>query len=161
MTEPSAGEDRADSRNGIRASAVNGCADLAAQGKQACLLVIIGELSDNHCRAPYLEWRGTKACRMQGYRTAAVPAGHVCGWGVPDALRDPIACGHVVNRPDLAALDAARSLLQALPPLVHIQQGLSLGEDPVVFGRSGQPEHCALLAQQFMLVKQLLHDLAG
>ena len=59
------------------------------------------------------------------------------GAGVPDAVLDPVAGGHLVNRLDLASLKAGNNLLQPPPATVHIQQGLGLVEDPVVFDRFG------------------------
>jgi hypothetical protein len=43
----------------------------------------------------------------------------------------------VAGRLDLADLQAGNDLLQALPPPIHVQQGLGLAEDPVVFDGSG------------------------
>jgi len=48
-------------------------------------------------------------------------------------LLDPVACDRVVNRLDLAALQVGSDPLQALPPPIHVQQGLGLVEAPVVF----------------------------
>ena len=59
------------------------------------------------------------------------------GATVSDALLDPAARGRVAGRLDLAALQAGNDQLQALPPPIHVQQGLGLVENPVVFDRSG------------------------
>lgn len=65
------------------------------------------------------------------------PKASLAGMAVPDAFLDLVARGHVIDRPDLAALEAGNNPLQTLPSPVHVQQGLSLVECPVVFGRSG------------------------
>src|SRR6266478_3363392 len=59
------------------------------------------------------------------------------GAAVSDALLDPVARGRVVDRLDLAALQIGNDPLQALPPPIHVQQGLGLVEDPVVFDGLG------------------------
>src|ERR1700748_2650259 len=59
------------------------------------------------------------------------------GAAVPDALLDPVLRGRVADRLDLAAPQAGHSPLQALPPPIHVQQGLGLAEDPVAFDGSG------------------------
>jgi Nucleotidyl transferase AbiEii toxin, Type IV TA system len=59
------------------------------------------------------------------------------GAAVSDALLDPVARGRVVDRLDLAALQVGNDPLQALPPPIHVQQGLGLVEDPVVFDGLG------------------------
>jgi hypothetical protein len=58
------------------------------------------------------------------------------GAAISDALLDPVARGRVVDRLDLAALQAGNDQLQALPPPIHVQQGLGLVENPVAFGGS-------------------------
>src|SRR5437868_13735015 len=52
------------------------------------------------------------------------------GAAVSDALLDPVARGGLVDRLDLAALQAGNDLVQALPPAGHVEQALGLGEDP-------------------------------
>jgi hypothetical protein len=59
------------------------------------------------------------------------------GAAVSDALLDPVPRGHVVDRLDLAALQVGKIQVQALPPTVHVEQGLGLVEDPVVFDGLG------------------------
>src|SRR6266496_982405 len=59
------------------------------------------------------------------------------GAAVSDALLDPVARGRVVDRLELAAVKVGNDQLQALPPSIHIQQGLGLVEDPVVFDGLG------------------------
>jgi hypothetical protein len=54
------------------------------------------------------------------------------GVALLDALLDPHASSGVTDRLDLAALKVGNDLLQALPPSIHVQQGLGLIEDPVV-----------------------------
>src|ERR1700748_3623484 len=55
----------------------------------------------------------------------------------PGALLDPVPRGRVADRLDLAAPQADNGQLQALPPPIHVQQGLGLAEDPVAFDGSG------------------------
>src|SRR5690349_19082215 len=59
------------------------------------------------------------------------------GAAVSDALLDPVARGGLVDRLDRAALQVGDDLFQALPPPVHVQQGLGLVEDPVVLDGLG------------------------
>jgi hypothetical protein len=59
------------------------------------------------------------------------------GAAVSDALLDPVARGRVVDRLDLAALQVGNDQVQALPPPIHVEQGLGLVEDPVVFDGLG------------------------
>jgi hypothetical protein len=42
------------------------------------------------------------------------------GAAVSDALLDPVARSRVVDRLDLAAMQAGNDLLQALPPPIHV-----------------------------------------
>src|SRR5437764_1436129 len=59
------------------------------------------------------------------------------GAAVSDALLDPLARGRVVDRMNLAVLKVGNDPLQALPPPIHVQQGLGLVEDPVVLDGLG------------------------
>ena len=59
------------------------------------------------------------------------------GTAVSDALLDPFTRGRVADRLDLAALQGGNDQFQALPPPIHIEQGLGLIEDLVVSGGSG------------------------
>src|ERR1700751_5542865 len=59
------------------------------------------------------------------------------GAAISDALLDPFPRGRVADRLDLAAPQAGHDQLQALPPPIHVQQGLGLAEDPVAFDGSG------------------------
>lgn len=62
------------------------------------------------------------------------------GAAVRDALLDLVARDHVIDSTDLAALEAGNDLLQTLPSPVHVQRGLSLVEDSVVFESSDLEE---------------------
>src|SRR5215472_8780381 len=59
------------------------------------------------------------------------------GAAVSDALLDPVPRGGLVDRRDLAAVQVGHDQVQAFPPSVHVQQGLGLVEDPVVFDGVG------------------------
>src|SRR5690348_17392596 len=59
------------------------------------------------------------------------------GAAVPDALLDPVPRGRVADSLDPAAPQAGHGQLQALPPPIHVQQGLGLAGDPVAFDGSG------------------------
>lgn len=59
------------------------------------------------------------------------------GAAVSDAPLDPVARGRVPDRLDLAALQVGNDQLQALPPPIHVEQGLGLVKDPVVFDGLG------------------------
>ena len=48
---------------------------------------------------------------------------------------DPLARGHVIDRLYPAALQVGNHPLQALPPPTHVEKGLGLAKDPVVFDR--------------------------
>jgi hypothetical protein len=59
------------------------------------------------------------------------------GAAVSDALLDPFARGRVADRLDPAVPQAGHDQLQALPPPIHVQQGLGLVKDPSHLRRIG------------------------
>jgi hypothetical protein len=64
-------------------------------------------------------------------------AAHVTGCGVLGCASRSVPARCVADRLDLAAPQAGHDQLQALPPPIHVQQGLGLVKDPVAFGGSG------------------------